>query len=467
MEWAELTSFIVEAHGVGGSDSIPPYKQIEPVQDQGRLRSEQSIERVFYLSELDLLVLCEKPSPVVSIYSPKAFGCLHELKGHKAEVLAVVHIPEISCVVTSGADLALCWWDASGSSPSWRLRQRASLQFSQLALCWCACRMWLFSGGADGCVHAWDPIKLEVVHRLQGHEEAVTSIVLMKQRKELLATGSLDKCIRLWDVSMDPPRCCHTLGPPKVGLSPFGRHDGSASSDSDALRCHSRGVTCLAFSAAHRHLFSGGLDHELLVWNPLSERVICNLRQHTAPLTAVEAVDKSPIVVSADCSGVLCVWDCRSLSCAQRLVVQLPSDQIELSTMCLIPQHQQIVTAARRLACFQGPKEQDPFLTDSERIACGLYNHKSRTFCTAAGRSVIIWDATSGQMLRRYADITPTPITSVCFDDRERKLLVADHSGSVVVLNYQNGALRARRLEPARQLPRKKALLCELCSKLL
>ena len=31
----------------------------------------------------------------------------------KGEVLAVEHIPEIGCLVTSGADLSLCFWDAA------------------------------------------------------------------------------------------------------------------------------------------------------------------------------------------------------------------------------------------------------------------------------------------------------------------------------------------------------------------
>ena len=46
MEWEELTSFIVEA--LNGGDltiTLPKYRAIEPVQDQTRLRSEQSIER--------------------------------------------------------------------------------------------------------------------------------------------------------------------------------------------------------------------------------------------------------------------------------------------------------------------------------------------------------------------------------------------------------------------------------------
>ena len=70
-------------------------------------------------------------------------------------------------------------------------------------------------------------------------------------------------------------------------------------------------------------LLQGGLDHEVLVWNPLSERVICNLRMHTAPITAIEAVHRTPMVVSADTTGVLCVWDCRSLSCSQKIIYQV------------------------------------------------------------------------------------------------------------------------------------------------
>ena len=355
----------------------------------------------------------------------------------------VRHIPEIGCVITSGADLALCWWDAATpSSPSWRLRQRASLQYSQLSLCWCSSQGLFFSGGADGSVHAWDVCSLEVIHRLLGHEDAVTTMTVMQQRKELLVTGSLDRCIRLWDVTLKPPRCCHTLGPPKIGLAPFGHAvRPTVIADSDGVsRCHERGVTCLAFSSAHRHLFSGGLDHELLVWNALSERVICNLRQHAAPLSALGVVDGTPAVVSADVSGVVCVWDCRSLSCAQKLVVPV-TPGVELTSMALLPHHQQIVTTARRLACFQGPKEPDADLTDSVPIVCGLYNRQAQSFCTASGSAVMIWDATSGQLTRRYADVTPTPITALCFDDRERKVIVADHAGHIVVLNYQNGAV--------------------------
>jgi hypothetical protein len=109
--------------------------------------------------------------------------------------------------------------------------------------------------------------------------------------------------------------------------------------------------------------------------------------------------------------------------------------------MALIPQHHQIVSAARRLSTFQGPEQPDPNLTDTQPITCGLYNAKALSFCTASGTTVIIWDAATGVLMRRYTDVTPTPITAICLDDRQRKLLVADHAGHIVVLNYQNGAV--------------------------
>ena len=64
----------------------------------------------------------------------------------------------------------------------------------------------------------------------------------------------------------------------------------------------------------------------------------------------------------------------------------------------------------------------------------------------------MIWDARTGGLLRRYSDVCPTPITAICFDDRERKLLVADHAGHILVLNYASKTLRATTDEPGCRL---------------
>ena len=436
MEWSELTSYIVESHaGQQLELELPPLHAVPPLLDQSRLRCEQSIEQICYLEPLDLVLLCERPRPVVSIYSPRRAACIHELKGHRAEVLAVEHIAAAGVVVTSGADLALCWWDCSGATPSWRLRQRTNAPTSQQALRWCggACGRedgdgLLFSGGDDGVVHGWDVRRLELVVSMHGHRDGVTHMLLLQQgdeQKELLASASLDGSIRLWDVTLTPPR------------------------ERNVLKGHERGVACLAFAADYRILFSAGLDHQLLAWNPLSETIICSLRGHSAPIVQVAAMGRTAQLLSVDAAGDVCVWDMRSMSLSQELQMSDLPPKVAVSSLCVLPQHRQVLIAARRLWCFEGPEEVDQAYTALSPIAAGLYNPQARSFVTAAGRCVHIWDAASGRLLKELKDVTPTNITAICLDDRQRKLVVADHAGTIRVLNYANGALM-KTMEPHR-----------------
>ena len=84
MEWEELTSYIVESHA-SPTVQLPAFHAVPPLPDQSRLRSGQTIERIFFVPVLDLLLLCERPQPIVSVYSPKHAACLHQLRGHRAE----------------------------------------------------------------------------------------------------------------------------------------------------------------------------------------------------------------------------------------------------------------------------------------------------------------------------------------------------------------------------------------------
>lgn len=58
----------------------------------------------------------------------------------------------------------------------------------------------VLSGGADGTLRIFDPLRLQVSQELVGHSEAVTALDIDAEEK-LFASGSKDRCVRIWDLS--------------------------------------------------------------------------------------------------------------------------------------------------------------------------------------------------------------------------------------------------------------------------
>lgn len=64
----------------------------------------------------------------------------------------------------------------------------------------------MVSVGGDRCAFLWDVTRGSVVRKLFGHEQSLTSCALLPGTSNsdgsaaVLATGSVDKCVRLWDV---------------------------------------------------------------------------------------------------------------------------------------------------------------------------------------------------------------------------------------------------------------------------
>jgi len=56
----------------------------------------------------------------------------------------------------------------------------------------------LFSGGRDGKIHKWDFLEGESIHSAAAHMSTVNKLVLNPE-KSLLASGSRDKSIKIWD----------------------------------------------------------------------------------------------------------------------------------------------------------------------------------------------------------------------------------------------------------------------------
>ncbi|MFF7415464.1 WD40 repeat domain-containing protein [Streptomyces lydicus] len=190
-------------------------------------------------------------------------------------------------------------------------------------------------------------------HTLTGHVLPVTTMTtLTHQSQSLLATGSADGTVRLWNL--------HT----RRQLAVFPDHHLSV-----------RAVTALDTDDGSL-IASAGTDGNVRLWHPGTRRqhgatIRCD--QHTLnDLAAAPASHGSPLLATAGQDGTVCLWD---------------------------PTFPHPVTPLRRLSPNDGP------LT---AVTC-LRTPDRRTLVAAAGRSSIhVWDTATGQLLLQIITGRPT-----------------------------------------------------------
>jgi WD40 repeat protein len=101
----------------------------------------------------------------------------------------------------------------------------------------------LASGSEDNTVRLWDPVTGDLQQTLKGFSSSVNSVAFLPDGR-LLASGSVDKTVRLWD--------------PVTGDL------------QQTLKGHSGSVDSVAFSPDGRMLASGSVDNTVRLWDPVT-----------------------------------------------------------------------------------------------------------------------------------------------------------------------------------------------------
>ena len=141
--------------------------------------------------------------------------------------------------------------------------------------------------------------------QVEGHTDSVYSLAF-KPNSYLLASGSGDRTIRIWDVRDNTnlrhvlTLRGHTSTVRPVAWSPDGRTLASASSDGTVrlwnpnnginfavLRGHTAPVWCVAWSPDSRILASGSHDKTIRLWDPDTHGIRRVLRGHTSPVRSL------------------------------------------------------------------------------------------------------------------------------------------------------------------------------------
>ncbi|KAF8149923.1 ribosome biogenesis protein Sqt1 [Crassisporium funariophilum] len=148
------------------------------------------------------------------------------------------------------------------------------------------------SGGEDDLAYIWDITDGEIIVKLTGHSDSVTSTAWSSDG-EMIATGGMDGKIRVWRrVGKENYRTWEFLtelqGPDEVMF----------------LRWHPKGSVLLA----------GSNDSTLWLWQLPSGNTMQVFAGHTGPVNCGEFTPDGKRIISACSNGVLIFWDPRSSS---------------------------------------------------------------------------------------------------------------------------------------------------------
>jgi WD40 repeat protein len=179
----------------------------------------------------------------------------------------------------------------------------------------------LASGSDDKTIKLWEVASGREVRTLTGHTHYVNSVAFSPDGR-LLASGSTDSTIKLWDVasgSLVRTLSGHNGRVLSVAFSPDGRLLASGSDDKTiklwevasgslvrTLTGHTGSVWSVAFSPDGRLLASGSgyLDYTIKLWDVASGREVRTLSGHTDSVYSVAFSPDGRLLASGSCSKI-------------------------------------------------------------------------------------------------------------------------------------------------------------------
>jgi WD40 repeat protein len=263
----------------------------------------------------------------------------------------------------------------------------------------------------------------QLLHEFAGHTDSLTSVAFRPDGQQL-ATASVDKSARLWDVrtGQQNHRLDHDGAVTCVAYSPEGKMLASASANGElrlwdvadgrllqTLSSHAPGINGVAFAPCGRYLVSAGSDNRIRVWEVAGGQPLRAYHKHEKAVNTVVFTRDGTRLASADVGQTLWLW---YFSAKGELTPAERSIQLGLPAGA---QETAVLGGSRRGTTSLA------FSPDGRRLAS-----------VSPDRPVQLWDTVTGSEILTLTD-TPSNAMCVAFSPDGRRLVLSAADGRLLV----------------------------------
>uniref|UniRef100_A0A7S2XUZ9 Anaphase-promoting complex subunit 4 WD40 domain-containing protein n=1 Tax=Fibrocapsa japonica TaxID=94617 RepID=A0A7S2XUZ9_9STRA len=204
------------------------------------------------------------------------------LTGHQAAVYSLQFDPSGQNLASGSFDKTIMLWSVYGECTNYnvlRAHKNAVLQVQ-----WSPDGSRLISASADRTIGLWDPNTGKLKKKLQAHSGVVNSCAFGRRGNDMVASGSDDATLCVWDTRMRKP--------------------------ADVFECD-YAVLAVGISKDNDQVFAAGLGEVVQVWDVRKGQVSLELEGHHHTITGMSLSPDGSYLLTNSMDNTLRQWDVR------------------------------------------------------------------------------------------------------------------------------------------------------------